>query len=61
MDIFKKETLQFYRDNEVKNHCGNDLGRTGHKGLAKYKRLARKKARKKIKNFQKTIDKQIET
>lgn len=53
MDIFKKETLQFYRDNEVKNHCGGSLGRTGHRGLAKYKRLARKKARKKIKKFSK--------
>lgn len=62
MDIFKKETLQFYRGNEVKNHCGSDLGRTGHRGLEKYKRLARKKARKKkIKNFQKSIDKQTET
>lgn len=47
MDIFKKETLQFYKDNEVKNHCGGNSGRTGHGGLAKYKRLARKKARKK--------------
>lgn len=61
MDIFKKETLQFYSGNEVKNHCGNNLGRTGHRGLEKYKRLARKKARKKIKNFQKPIDKQTET
>lgn len=51
MDIFKKETLQFYRDNEVKNRCSKNIGRTGHRGLAKYKRLARKKARKRIKNF----------
>lgn len=47
MDIFKENTLTFYRDNEVKNRAGKAIGRTAHHGLQRYKKIARRKARKK--------------
>lgn len=51
MNIFKEKTVTFYSRNEVKNRAGRSVGRTAHHGLQRYKKIARRKARKRIKNF----------
>lgn len=51
MNIFKEKTVMFYSRDEVKNRAGKSVGRTAHRGLQQYKKIARRKARRKINNF----------
>ena len=51
MNIFEEKTVMFYSRDEVKNRAGKSVGRTAHHGLQRYKKIARRKARRKMKNF----------